>query len=189
MLTPSVGRGSVGEQLAVGIFCLGLVLGGVISAVMAWILGGLFSAISMQVAVTLVALAAVGGLLRDWHVVELALPETRRQIPRSIFARGLLRASFRFGVELGTGWLTYVTSTLPYILVSAVVILHLPFHLAICAGAGFGTGRAAMTLLRLLDPDGEAWDRRMAEAAGWLVPACSLLGVPAAVIVVVLRAL
>jgi hypothetical protein len=189
MLTPSVGRGSVGEQFAVGTFCLGLVLGGIISAVMAWILGGLFSAISVQVAAALVVVVAVGGLLRDWQVVELALPETRRQVPRSIFARGLVRASFRFGVELGTGWLTYVTSTLPYVLLSAVVILHLPFRLAICAGVGFGIGRAAMTLLRLLDPDGEAWDRRMVEAAHWLTPACSLLGVVAAVVVVLLRAL
>jgi hypothetical protein len=58
--SPSVGRGSVGEQLAVAIFCPGLILGGVISAVMAWILGGLFSAISMQVAVVLVAVAVIG---------------------------------------------------------------------------------------------------------------------------------
>ena len=49
----------------------------------------------------------------------------------------MVRASFLFGVELGTGWLTYLTSTLPYVLVSAVVLLHLPFHLAICAGVGF----------------------------------------------------
>jgi hypothetical protein len=189
MLTPSVGRGSVGEQLAVAIFCLGLILGGVISAVMAWILGGLFSPVPVPLAAALVASAAVGGLLRDWHVVKVALPENHRQIPRSIFARGMVRASFRFGVELGTGWLTYLTSTLPYVLVSAVVLLHLPFHLAICAGVGFGVGRAAMTLLRLLDPDGEAWDRRMAEAAGWVVPACALLGVPSAVLVVLLRAL
>jgi hypothetical protein len=100
-----------------------------------------------------------------------------------------VRASFRFGVELGTGWLTYVTSILPYVLLGAVVLLHLPFRLAICAGVGFGMGRAAMALLRLLDPDGEAWDRRMAEAAPWLAPACSLVGVPAAVVVVLLRAL
>ena len=185
MLTPSVGRGSVGEQLAVAIFCLGLILGGVVSAVMAWILGGLFSPIPMPLAAALVASTAVGGLLRDWHVVEVALPENHRQIPRSIFNwRGTAAE-----IDVGTGWLTYLTSTLPYVLVSAVVLLHLPFHLAICAGVGFGAGRAAMTLLRLLDPDGEAWDRRMAEAAGWLVPACALLGVPSAVLVVLLRAL
>jgi hypothetical protein len=189
MLTPSVGRGSVGEQFVVGTFCLGLVLGGSISAVMAWILGGLFSAMPVQLAAALVVFVAVGGLLRDWHVVEFALPEVRRQVPRSIFAGGLVRASLRFGVELGTGWLTYVTSTLPYVLLSALVVLHLPFRQAICAGVGFGIGRAAMTLLRLLAPDGLAWDRRMAEAARWLTPACSLLGVLAAVVVVLLRVL
>ena len=62
MLTPSVGRGSVGEQLAVAIFCLGLILGGVVSAVMAWILGGLFSPIPMPLAAALVASLVSGSL-------------------------------------------------------------------------------------------------------------------------------
>jgi hypothetical protein len=142
----------------------------------------------MQVAIALVLMAAVVGVLRDLRVLSLALPETKRQVPRTTFSRGLVRASLRFEVELGTGWLTYVTSTLRYVLVTAVVVLRPPLRLAVCAGIGFGIGRAAMTVLRLLDPDGEAWDRRMTEAARWIVPVCSVFGVMAAAVVVLLRA-
>jgi hypothetical protein len=186
MLTPSVGRGSIREAVEVGAFGAGLTLGGAVSGALAWVVGGLFSWLPAALAAVLVALAAVTGAMRDLHLVDFPLPQTRRQVPRSIFRRGFLPAAFQFGVELGMGWLTYITSSLPYVLLVAVAILHVPFPLAACAGIGFGLGRAGGIVLRLLDPDGEAWDRRMA-AARWLAPAASLLGI-AAVMIVLVRA-
>jgi hypothetical protein len=125
-------------------------------------------------ALTLVAVALVI-LLRDAGVLEFSLPQPLRQVPRSVFDKGLLRASLQFGFELGTGIRTYVTSGAPYLLLLALLLAGVSAPVAVLAGVGFGLGRAVVPLSRLASQHREEWDRRMATQARWLVPACATL--------------
>lgn len=136
----------------------------------------MLSGIPTSLGAAVVAAVAIAGAARDLRLVSCRLPEPRRQVPRAIFRQGLLPASLRFGFELGLGWLTYVPCSLPYVLLVALLLLQIPFPVAAVAGLGFGAGRAAVSVLRLLDPAREAWDHRMANAAGWLAPVSSVLG-------------
>ncbi len=112
----------------------------------------------LPVGLLLVACIAAAGVLKDLGIAAVPFPQTNRQVPTSIFDRGAVHAALLFGFEMGTGLLTFVSASAPYVLASAILLLDLPFWGVLAAGAGFGFGRAATPLSRAMSGDMRAWD-------------------------------
>ena len=158
MLSSPVRRGT--PSLA---FCIGLVLGGIASAVVSVVAGSLVRApLPAWLRWLLVAAVLVVVWLRDRGVLRVTLPENRRLVPESVLRLGRHLGPLQFGLEMGTGARTFMTSGLPYAAVAAVMLIA-SFPAALCAGAGFGVGRALMTMSNLrYGPDNmwsDEWDR------------------------------
>ena len=141
-----------------GLFTAGLVLGGLLSALVLWSLSGLATPLPAGLRYGAVAAFAGIGVLRDAGTVRFRLPQNTRQVPQDVLHRSLLRGSLQFGFELGTGVRTYVSATTPYVLAVALLLAAPGFTAAVLAGAGFGLGRAATPLTRLAAGIGDAWD-------------------------------
>lgn len=173
MLSTSVWRGATRQRAAYVAFVVGLFLGGAGVAITLWLISGITEPIPFGV--RLAVLASVGGaaLLRDLHLVSFPVPQRARQIPRTVFERGLTIAAFQFGFELGTGARTHVTATAPYIVAAAIVLQFASFEAAVAAGIGFGAGRALMPSLRALSGAADRWDERLRIRIPWLVPISS----------------
>lgn len=96
-------------------------------------------------------------IVREVGIVSFGLPQNARLVPESVFRHGRFWGPFEFGLEMGTGVRTYVTSGLPYVLVPMIALFAgwLP---ALVGGLGFGLGRTIMTATSLrYSRDGE-WD-------------------------------
>jgi len=170
-LAPSVWRGHTNRAGVIALFLVGLLLGGLATASLLWLLGGLVSPLPLvNVRAPLLLLFATVTILRDLGVIKLWLPENARQIPRSVFRRGFARAALQFGFELGTGVRTYVPTTLPYLLALALVVMSPTYAEAIAAGLGFGLGRALGLLFRLWSGRDEGWDSSFERWARWVSP-------------------
>jgi hypothetical protein len=157
-LAPPVWRGRVHQSLVVVLFVTGLLMGGLTSAVVLMAAGWLARPVPIFMRAAIVLLVAIGALLRDLHVTHFWVPQNARQIPQSVFQRGLGRASLQFGYELGTGVRTYIPTTLPYVVAVGLLLLTPNPLAALAAGIGFGLGRALSLLLRLLSGRDDAWD-------------------------------
>lgn len=141
-----------------GLFSIGLLLGGVLSSLVLWLLSGLASPLPSPLRYgSAVAFAAVG-VLRDAGLLRFPLPQNTRQVPQDVLQRHLVRGSVQFGFELGTGVRTYVSSTAPYVVALALLLIGPEPAAAVLTGAGFGLGRAATPLARYASRSGDAWD-------------------------------
>lgn len=123
--------------------------------------------------VAIVAAVAFGGAARDLGWVSVSLPQNARQVPRSVLDRAPWWAGARFGLELGTGMRTYLTTTAPYVLAAALLLVA-DIHAALAIGVGFGAGRFLQPLLRYFAAEGDAWDERLAARGTLLHPAASV---------------
>ncbi|MQY08144.1 hypothetical protein [Actinomadura macrotermitis] len=154
-----------GEVLAV--FTLGLLLGGILSATVIWLLSGLAEPLpSSARALAIVAVAALGAA-REFGLLSIPLPQNARQIPQEVLQTRLRRGSLQFGFELGTGVRTYVSASTPYVLALGLLLSHQgPFATA-AAGSAFGAGRALSAALTWWsrDPDRDA---RIAVRMPWI---------------------
>jgi hypothetical protein len=161
---------------------VGLVLGGVLSSLVLWLLSGLASPLPSPVRYVAVLGFALVGVLRDVGVVRLRLPQNSRQVPREVLQRRLVRGALQFGFELGTGVRTYLSATAPYVVAVALLLLTPGPADAVLAGAGFGIGRAATPLLRFASGTGDGWDTvlqsrlRLLTVGGGAVVAALLYG-------------
>lgn len=162
MLLPPVGRASTTDRIIVTIFSVGLVWGGIGSASLFWLASGLGAAVPVSWTVGIIVASVAAAALRDLGIVKFPLPEARRLVPQSVFQKGRMLGTFQFGVEMGTGLRTYVSSTVPYLVVLTLVLTHPAYVMAVAAGIGFGLGRAAMLVSRTLSWDREPWDERLA---------------------------
>jgi hypothetical protein len=186
MLTPPVGRGSSSHRLAVGLFSLGSVFGGVFTASGVWLLGGLVAGVTGPLQAVALVSAGLVGLLRDFDVVSFPLPARNAQVPQLIFGKGRARAALQFGFEMGTGVRTYMTATVPYVLAAVVLLSHAGFVLAAGCGAGFGAGRALVPVLRLMSRRGTAWEMRLAAQSRMIVRGSAVAAFVAALAMAVL---
>jgi hypothetical protein len=142
-------------------FVLGLVGGGLLSALALGLLSGLFTPLPATGRHAAILAVALLGLLREAGVVRLRLPQHTWQVPQDVLQRNLLRGAWQFGVELGSGVRTYISATAPYVLAVAVLLGGQPLVVAALAGAGFGAGRAATPLLRRASGAPADWDTRL----------------------------
>lgn len=127
------------------------------------------------------ALAGVGALvLTDLASPTLRLPQRRELIPQDVFARGLARGLFRFGVEYGTGVRTLIPGAAAYLCALYLVLTNPPWWLTLAAGTAFGFSRSlAILQYVLVGRDGWAANlsthSRALERAGSVVAAVLLV--------------
>ncbi len=139
-------------------FCAGLVCGGALTATVLLVAGSLLRAPLPDFVRWAVVAAALGAvLLRETGVWSFRLPENRRLVPDTVFRLGRHLGPLQFGFEMGTGARTYLPSGLPYVAAVAVA-LTASVAAALCAGAGFGIGRALMTTANLRYDGENGWD-------------------------------
>jgi hypothetical protein len=134
------------------------VLGALVSAFVLYVVSGLATPAPDTVRYGLVVAFAGVGVLRDAAVVRFPLPQNARQVPQAVLTRDVATGSLRFGFEMGTGVRTYVSATVPYVLVAALLLTARDLGTAVAAGAGFGLGRALTPVARHASRDGETWD-------------------------------
>lgn len=154
MLNSPVWRGS--PQYAFG---LGLIAGGLLSAIVVVTVGSLVRGLApwwLWASGVAAWLAVI--VLREFGLLSFGLPQNARLVPATVFRHGRFWGPFEFGLEMGTGVRTYVTSGLPYVLVPAIAFFA-SFPAALAAGIGWGVGRTLMTVANLRFSDDGAWDR------------------------------
>lgn len=151
MLLPSERRRSNFDRKILVAYLLGTTSGALLTTIVVWILSGFVEPLGQGPrAAMLVAGAVLVVLSRHGPLAGfISLPESRRQIPAEIFGGSLVRGAYRFGLELGTGVRTYVSSAAPYILLLAVFFARLTMADALLVGVGFGVGRAFPLLVQL----------------------------------------
>lgn len=153
MLNTPVWRGS--PQYAFG---LGLVAGGIVSALVLVTVGSIVRLLLPVWAwAALVAAWFVVIAVREVGLVSFGLPQNARLVPESVFRHGRFFGPFEFGFEMGTGVRTYVTSGLPYVALFLVALFASP-AMALLAGIGWGLGRTLMLLGNLRYSYDGAWD-------------------------------
>lgn len=95
--------------------------------------------------------------VREYGWLTFKLPQNARLVPESVFRHGRFFGPLQFGLEMGTGVRTYVTSGLPYAALVLVALLASPVA-AVAAGVGFGLGRSLMTTSNLRYSADNDWD-------------------------------
>lgn len=163
MLTSPGWRGRPRQCWILLAFVLGLVCGGVSTALVLWVGSRLVMGLPLPHAATVLGLLCIAALLRDTGRIDFPLPENRRLVPQDIFRKHPLLAGGQFGFELGTGVRTYVPTSSPYLVASAVLLLAPPLVAAISAGVAFGCGRAAMVVARKSAADVMVWDEQLSK--------------------------
>ncbi|WP_116026311.1 hypothetical protein [Thermomonospora umbrina] len=175
-------RASTGQGGVLALFTAGLLLGGVLSAFALWLLSGLAEPIPEDGRALAILAVALAGLLREFGVLPLRLPQNARQIPIDVLQARPRLGTVRFGFELGTGVRTYVTSSVPYVVAPALLLSHPDLAVVVAAGLGFGAGRAVTAAVSLWSRDAD-WNVRAASRMPWL-PRVAAVGVAAALLLV-----
>jgi hypothetical protein len=153
VLSSPVRRGS-----PLAAFCVGLIAGGALSSTVIVVVGSLVRMpLPPWSRLAMVGLALCAVLLRELHVVTFTLPENRRLVPETVLRHGRHLGPLQFGLEMGTGVRTYLPSGLPYVGALAVLFFA-SVPAAVCAGAGFGLGRALMTTANLRYGQDGSWN-------------------------------
>lgn len=131
-------------------FLAGCTLGGALTGAALGLLSGLLSPIPLAVRLVLIAAIAVALAGLDLASPALRLPQRTRLIPQEVFAAGMARGGFRFGVEYGCGFRTLIPSAAPYIVAGFLLLAGVSWWWAVALGAGFGAARSAAVLQFLL---------------------------------------
>lgn len=144
MLISSVWRGR-----SAWAFGLGLIAGGATIGLLAAAVGALSLQwwVSTAVRVVAVLLVLVAALLHMAGLMRLPLPQNARQVPEAVARTGPLLGALQFGFEMGTGMRTFMTSALPHVVLTTVLLLGGTWE-AVAAGLGFGLGRAIVPIAR-----------------------------------------
>ena len=133
--------------VAATFFVAGSVLGGAAMGFVAGALGGLVVPDQPTAAAAAIAVVALVGAALDGHVARLHLPTIKRQVDERWLHkyRGWVYG-FGFGVQLGTGLATIVSSAAVYVTVVAALLTR-SIVAATIIGAVFGVVRGASILL------------------------------------------
>ncbi len=147
-------------------FSLGLLTGGMLSAAVIVVVGSLIRWIAPPVVwAVVVVLAFVVLAVREVGMISFPMPQNARLVPESVFRHGRFWGPYEFGMEMGTGVRTYVTSGLPYVVILAVGLLA-GWGPGLVAGLGFGLGRTVMLLSTLRYGSEADWDIAFDDSAG-----------------------
>ncbi|GGK58095.1 hypothetical protein [Ornithinimicrobium pekingense] len=131
-------------------FLAGCTVGGAATGAVLGVLSGLLSPVPDLWRAGLLCVLVPGLVLLDLAQPVLRLPQRTELIPRSVFARGLARGGFRFGVEYGCGVRTLVPSAASYVSALFVLVAVVPLGWAVLLGAVFGAARTLAVLQYIL---------------------------------------
>jgi hypothetical protein len=146
-------------------FYTGLLAGGLLTAAVLVVAGSLLRVpLPAPARWAVVGVMLIVVLLRQFDVLPIRLPESRRLVPETVLRLGRHLGPLQFGLEMGTGARTYLPSGLPYV-AAVAVLLTASTPLALCAGAGFGLGRALMTLSSMRYGADDGWVREWRDHA------------------------
>lgn len=155
-------RASVRRRVSVVSFCAGLQLGAVMTAAVLLVTGSiLWGVIPLSLGVRGLAFWPIAAVLvlHQLDILKLRMPMNGRLVPSTVFRLGPVFGPLQFGIEMGTGARTFVSSSSPYVLVAAVFLWSEPAQ-AFAVAHGFAVGRAAMTVASVTSADSTRWHRR-----------------------------
>ncbi len=175
-------RGALRATLT--LFTIGLISGGMLTASAIWAVAGFVDWVPTSLGTAAVFATGALVLAQESRLIHIKLPANHRQVPQEVFTNGPYRAAMQFGFELGTGVRTYLPSSVPYLLVTALLLLRPPLAVALLAGASFGLGRAAMAIVRTMSPDPEEWDIRLHARLKYVRPGAALTSVAAIAVLI-----
>ena len=168
---------SSGRRGSTSPLVVGLLLGGIASALGFWLLSGLLTPLGPPARIGLLVVLALVALADEVLGLGWRWPQNARQVPQAIRHREPRVAMLQFGFELGTGLRTFVTSRAPYVIAGVLLLGGLPIVAALAIGVGFGAGRSLMPLTRTWHRGAADWDRRLETASRWIkVTATALAG-------------
>jgi hypothetical protein len=132
-------------------------LGATSVAVVAGVFGGIVqSLLPPVVRLALLGLVAGAVLLRETGLIKLPVPENKRLVPEHVLQRGRVFGGIQFGFEMGTGMRTYSPSSLPHLVLVAIVLV-VPFSGALAAAGGFAAARWIMAAASIAHSDDGSW--------------------------------
>ena len=131
-------------------FLAGCTLGGAATALLLGALSGLLSPVPGLWRGALLAVLALLLVLLDLGQPVLRLPQRTELIPQEVFAHGLVRGGFRFGLEYGCGVRTLVPSAASYVVAVLVLLAAAPLGWVVLLGAAFGASRTLAVLQYVL---------------------------------------
>lgn len=158
-------------------FLVAAALGGSTTAVSTWLASGIAALLAIEIRFAILVGLLVLACAADWGLVDVKLPSFQRQVPRSVFDRGLRVGAIRFGVEMGLGFMTHTTAALPYVLWAAIALGLTTLPQALAAGAAFGASRGVIPLLRGVSNDPTRWDNRLDSRSRFVLRMASLTAV------------
>ncbi len=135
----AAGRARVWPALVFAVGCVG---GGSLTGVAIALLNVLLAWIPQGFASGIGTAAIVWSLWRHLRHGSDSLPQSRRQIPRKVFDRGVARGLFWFGLEYGSGVRTYVTSSAALVVAVLLLALRPGVSVLLASTASFGLARA-----------------------------------------------
>lgn len=156
MLISSVWRGESRRY-----FIGGLLVGGTLAGATLVLLGALVFQWWVPTTIGLWVSIGVGAvaIARDAGVLTFKLPQNARQVPEMVGSSGPRQGALQFGIEMGTGARTYMTSMLPFVPL-AFIVLAAPWSVALLCGLAFGIGRATVPAVRSLKENDMSWSER-----------------------------
>lgn len=137
--------------------------GATLVALVSSLLGQVFIQSWMPAALATILLVVIASvvLAHELGLVALPLPQNARQVPERVVEAGPRSGALQFGIEMGTGMRTFMTSSQPHLLISAVVLVASPVE-ALAAGVGFGLGRSMVPVSRQVTGLHESWSESFA---------------------------
>lgn len=148
-------------------FLVGCAVGGTLTAVALGVFAGLLSPVPESVRAVVFAVLALALVVLDLRQPVLGLPQRRELIPQEVFARGMARGGFRFGVEYGCGFRTLVPSAASPIAALFLLLAGIPFGWVVALGAVFGASRS-LAVLQYILLGRPGWQRFLTSHTRWL---------------------
>jgi hypothetical protein len=152
---------SVWRERSIWYFCVGLIVGAVLVSLLLNIIGQAALQWWMPPPVTIAVMVVLSGViaLHEIGLLKLRLPQNARQVPERVVQAGPRFGALQFGVEMGTGIRTYMTSAQPYMVAAVVLLIASPLE-AVAAGLGFGLGRGLVPVSREVTDEHQEWSER-----------------------------
>lgn len=167
---------SVRRRVSLAGYLLGLGSGAAVTSALCVTIGTLVNSVTQIRSVVSLCVLAVGSILlvvREAGIWNFPLPENKRLVPESVFRFGPFLGSMQFGIEMGSGVRTFVTSTVPYFLLVSIVVYPTLFG-GVTAAFGFAAGRYVMTVSSIFYGDVTAWVVSFDRDSAWKVAAVAV---------------
>ncbi|MFZ4756423.1 MAG: TolB family protein [Miltoncostaeaceae bacterium] len=142
--TPHLCGGRGRRNLGVALFAVGAI---VASAALGWVLGLVGAGLPSSLTLSLLAVLALVGAMRDLGIMRIPLPQRRGQVPES-WRRELPLVVWApaYGIILGLGVLTFQVVSTFWVVAGACIAIGNPTTGAACF-ALFGLGRVLMVII------------------------------------------